>query len=74
MIDSRGDAGAAVGRLLPNIMPILRANLQPDKDAEVRSKFFTLLSQLIVNADTTLNSDNRYVLLTGASCLPYLYY
>jgi len=48
-----------VGRLLDHIVPMLRANLQPHKDAEVRSKFFTLLSQLIVDADKTLNSDNR---------------
>ena len=51
--------GAVVGQLLDNIVPILCANLHPDKDAEVRSKFFTLLSRLIVTADTTLNSDNR---------------
>ena len=49
-----------MGRILDDVIPIFRANLQPDKDAELRSKFFTLLSRLIVNADDTLNSDKRF--------------
>jgi len=53
--------GSVVGHVLDDVVPILRANLQPNKDAEVRSKFLTLLSRLIVNADTTLNSDERFV-------------
>jgi len=51
--------GPVVGEVLDDVIPILRANLQRDKDAELRSKFLTLLSRLIVDADTTLNSNQR---------------
>lgn len=53
-------AGAVVGHVLDDVMPVLRANLQPHKDAEVRGKFFSLLSQLIVDAEQTVNSHDRY--------------
>ena len=51
--------GSVVGDVLNEVVPILRANLQPNKDAELRSKFFTLLSRLIVDVDTTDNTDQR---------------
>jgi len=58
-----------VGRILDDVIPIFHANLRPDKDAELRSKFFTLLSRLIVNADATLNSDKRFATHCNMSLL-----
>jgi len=51
------------GSVLDAIMPILSSNLQRDKDAELRSKFLTLLSRLMMDADGTLNSSQRYYYL-----------
>ena len=51
--------GPVVGTVLDTIVPILRINLDAEKDAEVRNKFFTLLSRLILDADHTVNSDQR---------------
>jgi len=47
------------GQVLDAIMPVLVANLQRDKDAELRSKFLTLLSRLVMDADATLDSSQR---------------
>ncbi|ELU05823.1 hypothetical protein CAPTEDRAFT_167239 [Capitella teleta] len=53
-------SGPVVGRLLDDVLPIMAANLNPDKDPEVRLKFFSLLSRLLLNAPKTLNSENRF--------------
>ena len=49
-----------VGELLESVMPVLVTNLHPDKDAEVRLKFFSLLSRLMLNAGATLDSARRF--------------
>ncbi|XP_072168625.1 dynein axonemal assembly factor 5-like [Diadema setosum] len=54
------EAGEVVGDLLDDIIPILETNLRPDKDAELRLKFFSLLSRLVMSAPCTLNSRQRF--------------
>ena len=39
---------------------MLSANLHPDKEPEVRLKFFTLLSRLVLSAPNTLDSQHRF--------------
>jgi dynein assembly factor 5 len=53
-------SGPVVGTILDDVIPIFRVNLHPDKDAEVRSKFFTLLSRLVIDAEHTVNSSSRF--------------
>jgi dynein assembly factor 5 len=50
-----------VGAVLDHVIPIFLANLHTDKDAEIRNKFFILLSRLVLDADRTVNSTNRYI-------------
>ena len=52
--------GPVVGELLDYIIPMLVANLNADKDPEMRLKFFALLSRLMVNAAGTLDSKQRF--------------
>ncbi|XP_070187800.1 dynein axonemal assembly factor 5-like isoform X2 [Littorina saxatilis] len=54
------EAGPVVGDLLPEIAAIFTCCLNPDKDAEMRLKFFALLSRLVMTAATTLDSKNRF--------------
>ncbi|XP_041473460.1 dynein assembly factor 5, axonemal-like [Lytechinus variegatus] len=54
------EAGEVVGDLLEDIIPILETNLKPDKDAELRLKFFSLLSRLVMSAPVTLDSKDRF--------------
>ena len=58
--DEMSFSGPVVGEILDSIIPMMVENLCPDKDAEVRLKFFNLLSKLMLNAGSTLNSQNRY--------------
>lgn len=55
-----GKSGPVVGDLLEEIIPILKSNLNPEKDAELRLNFFTLLSKLLLNLDETFNSSKRF--------------
>ncbi len=52
--------GAVVGEHLDDIIPMLRTNLHPDKDPELRLKFFSLLSRLVMSAGETLDSTHRF--------------
>lgn len=52
--------GPVVGDLLEEIIPVLRSNLSPTKDVELRLNFFTLLSKLLLNLDQTLNSSKHF--------------
>ena len=52
--------GEVVGDILEDIIPIMVANLHPDKDPEVRLKFFSLLSRLMMNSAGTLDSRQRF--------------
>lgn len=54
------EAGPVVGKHLDDIIPIIVANLQPEKDPELRLKFFSLLSRLVLAAPTTLDSENHF--------------
>ena len=54
------ESGPVVGEMIETILPMLQANLQPEKDVEVRLKFFKLLSQLLVKASSTLNSQGKF--------------
>ncbi|KAH3861633.1 dynein axonemal assembly factor 5-like [Dreissena polymorpha] len=54
------EAGPVVGDLLDDVMPILTANFHPDKEPEVRLKFFSLLSHLMMNHKTTVDSQERF--------------
>jgi len=47
--------------ILDDIIPIFRANLEPHKDAEVRSKMLMLLSRIVIGDDNALTSDQRSV-------------
>ena len=51
--------GPVVGEILDDIIPMLVANLKPDKEPEVRLKMFSLLSKLMMNAPDTVNSKQR---------------
>ena len=53
--------GPVVGEILEDIIPMLIANLKPDKDPEVKLKMFSLLSKLMMNAPTTVNSKQMQV-------------
>ncbi|KAL3876674.1 hypothetical protein ACJMK2_034478 [Sinanodonta woodiana] len=54
------EAGPVVGDHLDEIMKILVVNLKPEKDAEVRLKFFSLLSQLMMNSKVTIDSSDKF--------------
>ncbi|XP_033630139.1 dynein assembly factor 5, axonemal-like [Asterias rubens] len=44
------ESGVLVSELLTDIIPVIRVNLHPDKDPELRLKFFSLLSRLVMKA------------------------
>ena len=52
--------GPVVGDLLEEISAIFKCCLNPDKDPEMRLKFFALLSRLVLSSATTINSKNRF--------------
>ncbi|KAK6170739.1 hypothetical protein SNE40_019054 [Patella caerulea] len=54
------EAGDVIGDLLEDIIPILVTSLKPEKDPEMRLKFFTLLSRLVMNAANTLDSKKKF--------------
>ncbi|XP_060561943.1 dynein axonemal assembly factor 5-like [Ruditapes philippinarum] len=54
------EAGPVVGDILEDVMPILTANFHPDKDPEVRLKFFSLLSHLMMNCKDTVDSGDKF--------------
>lgn len=51
--------GPVVGEILEDIIPVLVANLQPEKDPEVKLKMFSLLSRLMMKAPETVDSQQR---------------
>lgn len=52
--------GSVVGEILEDVIPMMVANLKPDKDPEVRLKFFSLLSRLMMNSVATLDSQQKF--------------
>nr|CAB3252295.1 HEAT repeat-containing protein 2 [Phallusia mammillata] len=53
-------AGSVVGEVLNEIIPMLKANLQPEKDPELKLSFFKLLTKLLLNADKTFDSTQKF--------------
>ncbi|CAN0214737.1 unnamed protein product [Lampetra fluviatilis] len=53
-------AGPMVGEFLPEVMPIFRDLLQPNKEPELRLKVFAVLSKLLLNAQETVNSQGQF--------------
>ncbi|XP_071953209.1 dynein axonemal assembly factor 5-like [Antedon mediterranea] len=54
------EAGVILGALLTDIIPMLSENLQPTKDAELRLKFFSLLSRLLMNSGASIDSQQGF--------------
>ncbi|XP_022319894.2 dynein axonemal assembly factor 5-like [Crassostrea virginica] len=54
------ECGPVVGDLLDDVVPILVTNLDTDKDPELRLKFFSLLSRLVMSAGSTLDSCHKF--------------
>ncbi|XP_062607964.1 dynein axonemal assembly factor 5-like [Saccostrea cucullata] len=54
------ECGPVVGDLLDDVVPIFVTNLDPDKDPELRLKFFSLLSRLVMNSGSTLDSCHKF--------------
>lgn len=52
--------GSIVGELLDEVIPILAANFNPEKEPEVRLKFFSLLSHLMMNSKNTVDSGDKF--------------
>ena len=49
-----------MGELLDEIIPILAVNFNPEKEPEVRLKFFSLLSHLMMNCKDTVDSGDKF--------------
>lgn len=52
--------GSVVGDLLDDVIPIFVTNFDPDKDPEMRLKFFSLLSRLVMTSSSTLDSCHKF--------------
>uniref|UniRef100_H2YGR6 TOG domain-containing protein n=1 Tax=Ciona savignyi TaxID=51511 RepID=H2YGR6_CIOSA len=53
-------AGPVVGEVLEQVMPMLTVNLNPQKEPELRLRFFTLLSKLLMDTKHTLDSKQEF--------------
>ncbi|XP_048757748.2 dynein axonemal assembly factor 5-like [Ostrea edulis] len=54
------ECGSVVGDLLDDVIPIFVTNFDPDKDPEMRLKFFSLLSRLVMTSSSTLDSCHKF--------------
>ncbi|XP_038066344.1 dynein assembly factor 5, axonemal-like isoform X2 [Patiria miniata] len=54
------ESGVLVIELLDDIFPVLQANLKTDKDPELRLKFFSLLSRLVMKAGESPEAKARF--------------
>lgn len=54
------EAGPVVGHFLEEIFTVFKSCLKPEKDPEMRLKFFALLSKLVMNSATTLDSQQQF--------------
>ncbi|XP_032115798.1 dynein assembly factor 5, axonemal isoform X1 [Sapajus apella] len=52
-------SGPALGEALPQIMPTLRACLQPSRDPQMRLKLFSILSTVLLRASDTIDSQGQ---------------
>ncbi|XP_062036464.1 dynein axonemal assembly factor 5 [Lepus europaeus] len=53
-------AGPAVGEVLPQVVPTLRACLQPTQDPQMRLKLLSLLTQLLLRPKDTVDSQGQF--------------
>ncbi|KFU93899.1 HEAT repeat-containing protein 2, partial [Chaetura pelagica] len=53
-------SGPVIGEALNNFIPILKTCLQPNKDPKMQLKLFTVLSQLLQEANETINSQGLF--------------
>ena len=49
-------SGPVVGQVLDEMLPMLESNLKPEKEPELKLRLFTLLSKLLMNANSTVDS------------------
>ncbi|XP_033097480.1 dynein assembly factor 5, axonemal-like [Anneissia japonica] len=54
------EAGPILGALLNDVIPMLRENLRTSKDPELRLKFFSLLSRLVMNSGASIDSQQGF--------------
>lgn len=53
-------SGPALGEALPHLIPILRGCLQPARDPQMRLKLLSILSQVLLRAKETLDSQGQF--------------
>ncbi|XP_044931137.1 dynein axonemal assembly factor 5 isoform X1 [Mustela putorius furo] len=53
-------AGPALGGVLPQLVPALRSCLQPARDPQMRLRLFSSLSQVLLSAQETVNSQGQF--------------
>ncbi|XP_058510583.1 dynein axonemal assembly factor 5-like [Solea solea] len=53
-------SGPVIGEFVSQLMPLLHRCLQPDKDAEMRLRVFTMLAKLLLDAANTLDSQGHF--------------
>ncbi|KAF0882892.1 DAAF5 factor, partial [Crocuta crocuta] len=53
-------AGPALGEVLPHLVAVLRSCLQPARDPQMRLRLFSSLSQLLLSAQQTVDSQGHF--------------
>ncbi|XP_037362644.1 dynein axonemal assembly factor 5 [Talpa occidentalis] len=53
-------SGPALGEALPHFIPILRGCLQPTRDPQMRLKLLSILSQVLLQAKETVDSQGQF--------------
>ncbi|XP_021563260.1 dynein assembly factor 5, axonemal-like [Carlito syrichta] len=52
-------SGPVLGEVLPHVVPMLRACLQPARDPQMRLKLFSVLSKVLLRAKDTVDSQGQ---------------
>ncbi|XP_059534686.1 LOW QUALITY PROTEIN: dynein axonemal assembly factor 5-like [Myotis daubentonii] len=52
-------AGPALGEALPQLVPVLRSCLQPDRDPQMRLRLLSVLSRALLSAKETVDSQGQ---------------
>ncbi|XP_028840855.1 dynein assembly factor 5, axonemal isoform X2 [Denticeps clupeoides] len=60
-------SGPVVGEFLPLLVPVFQNSLQPDRDPKMKLQLLSTLSELLMDAEHTLDSQRCFLLRT--SCL-----
>ncbi|XP_069558910.1 dynein axonemal assembly factor 5-like isoform X2 [Brachyistius frenatus] len=53
-------SGPVIGEFLSQLMPLLHSCLQPDRDPEIRMSIFTMIAKLLLDANSTLDSQGHF--------------